>query len=37
LETVASVRSGKLEPGPYRVDSYPVAVEEDCVIVDLDG
>lgn len=29
--------SSSLEQGPYRVESYSVAVEEDCVIVDLDG
>jgi nitrite reductase/ring-hydroxylating ferredoxin subunit len=29
--------SSRLQPGPYRVESFPVAVEEDCVIVDLSG
>jgi nitrite reductase/ring-hydroxylating ferredoxin subunit len=29
--------AGELQPGPYRVESFPVAVEEECVIVDLGG
>jgi 3-phenylpropionate/trans-cinnamate dioxygenase ferredoxin subunit len=34
---VAVESAPRLEPGPYRVESFPVAVEEDCVIVDLGG
>lgn len=36
--SVQPVRTtAELEPGPYRVESFPVEIEEDCVIVDLGG
>lgn len=37
VEAIESDRSARLEPGPYRVESFPVALEEECVIVDLGG
>jgi nitrite reductase/ring-hydroxylating ferredoxin subunit len=37
IESIDPSRSSALEPGPYRVESFPVAVEEECVIVDLGG
>jgi nitrite reductase/ring-hydroxylating ferredoxin subunit len=35
--SVEVVATSGLEPGPYRVEAFPVEVEEDCVIVDLSG
>lgn len=35
VEAIGAARSSELQPGPYRVESFPVAVEQDCVIVDL--
>jgi nitrite reductase/ring-hydroxylating ferredoxin subunit len=37
VQTVRSDAACALAPGPYRVESYPVAVEEECVIVELGG
>jgi nitrite reductase/ring-hydroxylating ferredoxin subunit len=37
VQTVHTDGSSDLQPGPYRVESFPVAVEEECVIVDLGG
>jgi 3-phenylpropionate/trans-cinnamate dioxygenase ferredoxin subunit len=37
VESIDPNRSSGLQRGPYRVESFPVAVEEECVIVDLGG
>jgi 3-phenylpropionate/trans-cinnamate dioxygenase ferredoxin subunit len=37
VEAIGPDRQSALQPGPYRVESFPVAVEEECVIVDLGG
>lgn len=35
--SVETVGTDGLQPGPYRVESFPVSVEEEYVIVDLGG
>jgi 3-phenylpropionate/trans-cinnamate dioxygenase ferredoxin subunit len=37
VERVPRPETDGLTPGPHRVDSYPVSVEEECVIVEFPG